>query len=74
MRFKNLAPDVLYKVNIYAIVRDLNNQEIESDNLHNKVVVLNERLSVYSETEETWGQTTSRQVSLNPEHGAPQQK
>ena len=73
MRFKNLAPDVLYKVNIYAIVRDLNNQEIESDNLHNKVVVLNERLSVYSE-DETRGQTTSRQVSLNPDHGAPQQK
>ena len=30
-------PEVLYKINIYAIVLDVNNKEVESKELHEKV-------------------------------------
>ena len=60
-----MTPDVLYKVNIYAIVRDSSNQEVESDNLHSKVIVMNERLCLYSDEEAgTGAETMSRQVSV----------
>ena len=42
-------PEVLYKINIYAIVLDVNNKEVESKELHEKVVLVEGALSLYSE-------------------------
>jgi len=67
-QLKDLHPDLLYKINIYALVYDSNEEQIESKELHEKVIMISGKLVIYSE--DTGRQSglsggfISRQVSM----------
>ena len=42
-------PEVLYKINIMALVSDINKLPVESRPLHDKVIVTNGELTLYKE-------------------------
>eukprot|EP00092_Neocalanus_flemingeri_P032028 GFUD01034810.1.p1 GENE.GFUD01034810.1~~GFUD01034810.1.p1 ORF type:complete len:905 (+),score=215.05 GFUD01034810.1:108-2822(+) len=64
---EDIYSDVLYKINIYAVVNDSNKEQIESKELHEKVILQSGRLTVYTEEtdrqSEMSGGHFSRQVS-----------
>ena len=58
----------MYKINIYAVVVDSHDEQIESKELHEKVILVAGKLAIYSEEAEREsvlsGGILSRQVSM----------
>jgi len=61
---KDLQPETLYKINIYAIVHDVNAKEVESKELHEKVIVKEDGLVLHEDDKMSVGAEFNRQNSV----------
>ena len=61
-----LMPEVLYKINIMALVSDINKLPVESRPLHDKVIITDGELTLYKEADSERRQSVFGCSSLSP--------
>ena len=59
-------PEVLYKINIMALVSDINKLPVESRPLHDKVIITAGALTLYKEADKERRQSVFGCSSLSP--------